>query len=230
MVLWPNPRAVFAGNLYDFLHGRVVPGLVTTSEPDHGFWRDIDLRTPLPRRGLFDSVFLHAALLGLLYAVSIWPQSSAHLADPFSLRMLSGYTISPYLPELHGAPTHSRVRGKQDPALAKQEIVSLPETPDNLRQTIVAPPKIKLKQDVDLPNIVSYESAAPVQPLAASERDSASLHLPKFIPEVIGPAVDSSSLRSHPSCRDLSHGSSNLLRKSHRLLPALPCPRFSQRW
>ncbi len=202
---------------------------MTTSEPDHGFWRDIDLRTPLPRRGLLDSVFLHAALLGLLYAVSIWPQSSVHLADPLSRRMLNGYTISPYLPELHGAPTHPRDHGKQDPVLAKQEIVSLPETPDNLRQTIVAPPKIKLKQDVDLPNIVSYEAAAPAQPLAASERNSASLHLPKFIPEVIGPAVDSSALSSGPNCQSLSHGSSNLLRKLRRPIPAWPCPRFSPR-
>ena len=110
--------------------------------------------------------------------------------------MLRGYTISPYLPELHGAPTHPHASGRPDPVLAKQEILSLPETPDNLHQTIVAPPKIKLKQDVDLPNIVAYQTTVPVQPLAASERDSAKLRLPNFMPEVIRPAVDSNALRS----------------------------------
>jgi protein TonB len=196
LVAWTNPRAAFAGNLADRLRGRVVPGLVTTSAPDHGFWHGVDLRTPFPRRGLLDSAFAHAALLGLLYAISIWPQSSIHLADPLSRRTLHGYTISPYLPELHGAPTHPRASGKPDPVLAKQEILSLPETPDNLHQTIVAPPKIKLKQDVDLPNLVTYQTTIPVQPLAASERASAKLRLPNFMPEVIRPAVDSNSLRS----------------------------------
>jgi TonB family protein len=170
--------------------------MVTTSAPDHAFWYGIDLRTPFPRRGFLDSVFAHAALLGLLYAISIWPQSTIHLADPLSRRMLRGYTISPYLPELRGAPTHPHAGGKPDPVLAKQEILSLPETPDNLHQTIVAPPKIKLKQDVDLPNIVAYQTTVPVQPLAASERDSAKLRLPNFMPEVIRPAVDSNALRS----------------------------------
>ena len=196
LVAWANPRAVFAGNLADRLRGRVVPGLVTTSAPDHGFWQGIDLRTPFPRRGFLDSVLAHAALLGLLYAVSIWPQSSVHLADPLARRTLRGYTISPYLPELHGAPTHPHARGKADPVLAKQEILSLPGTPDNLHQTIVAPPKIKLQQDVYLPNIVAYQTTVPVQPLAASERDSAKLRLPNFVPEVIRPAVDPSVLRS----------------------------------
>jgi hypothetical protein len=169
---------------------------VTTSEPDYGFWRDVDLRTPLPRRGLIDSIFLHAALLGLLYAVSIWPQSSVHLANPLSPRTLIGYAISQYLPELHGAPTHPRARGKQDPVLAKQEILSLPKSPDNPRQTIVASPKIKLQQDLALPNIVTSQAAAPLQPLAASERDPAKLYLPRFMPEVIGPAADSTSLHA----------------------------------
>jgi protein TonB len=197
LVAWPNPLAIFAGNLADRLLGRVVPELLTTSAPDHRFWRDIDLRTPLPRRGLFDSAFAHAALLGLLYAVSIWPESTAHLADPLSRPTLNGYTLSEYLPELHGARTHSRPSGIHDPVLARQEITSLPENPDNLRQTIITPPKLKIGRDIALPNIVAYQPAAPVQPLAASLRDSARLRLPGFIPEVIGPAADTSSLRSH---------------------------------
>ncbi len=98
---------------------------------------------------------------------------------------------------MHGAPTHRPARGKPDPVAAKQQILSLPKNPDNFRQTVVTPPKIKLKQELELPNIV-YAPAAPLQPLAASERSPASLHLSKLIPmpEVIAPAADTASLRS----------------------------------
>lgn len=131
-------------------------------------------------------------MLALLYAISIWP--TARLADPYSRQAIDTYVLSPYLPELHGALTHRQPRGKHDPVLAKQEILSLPRNPDNLRQTVVTPPKIKLNQNVDLPNIVAYAPAAPLQPLAASERAPASL--PSLIPQVIAPAADTGSLRS----------------------------------
>jgi TonB family protein len=192
LVTWSNPLAVFAGNLMDCLHGRVVPEVATTSAPDHGFWRDVDVYTPFPRRGLFDSVLAHAALFGLLCAVSMWPKSAARFVSPLSRRALNGYVISEYLPELHGTQTRPRSRGKHDPVLAKQEILSLPQTPDNLRQTIVVPPKLKLTHDVNLPNIVAYQPAAPVQPLAASTH----LRLPAFMPEVVRPAAETGSLRS----------------------------------
>ena len=196
LLVWPNPVGIFAGNLLDHLCGSVVPRVIATSKPDHSFWRNVDIRTPFPRRGLLDSVFAHAALLGLLYAVSIWPTPTAHLVDPLSRRALSGYTLSEYLPELHGAPTHPRSHGKPDPTLAKQEIVSLPETPDNLRQTIVSPPELKLHRDIDLPNVVAYQPAPPIQPLTASQSDAARLRLPAFMSQVVGPTADTSSLRS----------------------------------
>lgn len=199
LVTWSNPFVVFTGNLADRLRGRDVPELVTTSTPDPGFWRDIDVRTPFPRRGLVDSVCAHAALLGLLYAVSIWPAPRAHLDSPLSPGARDGYTISQYLPELHGSPSHSRAGGKHDPELAKQEILSLPKAPDNLHQTIVSPPVIKLQKDVNLPNIVAYLPAAPVQPLADGARDLARLRLSALLPRVIGPAADTSfpGSRSH---------------------------------
>lgn len=192
LVAWSNPLAVFAGNLADYFLLRGVPGLATTSAPDHGFWRDIDVSPPFPRRGLFSSVLAHAGLFGLLYAISMSPNSAAHLTNPLASRALNGYAVSEYLPELHGAQTRSRPRGKHDPVLAKQEILSLPEIPDNLRQTIIIPPRLKLTHDVDLPNIVANQPAAPLQPLASS----ASPRLPAFMPEVVRPASETGSLRS----------------------------------
>lgn len=230
LVPWSNPLLVFVHNLTDVLQSRVVPELETTSAPDHGFWRDVDLPTPFPRRGLLDSVFAHVALLGFLYAVSIWPHSNAHLEDPLSRRSLDGYTLSQYLPELHGAPTHPSARsgaqGKHDPVLAKQEILSLPKNPDNLRQTIVTPPNLKLSQDVDLPNIVAYAPVAPIQPVDASERKSASLRLPTFVPEVIAPSADTTALRSRsklPTFETLVVEPTPDIAEAH---PRLPLPSF----
>jgi TonB family protein len=196
LLAWPNPLAVFASNLGDLLRGRVVPEQPSSSPPAHDFWRDIDLRSPLPRRGIFDSAMAHAALLGLLYAISIWPQSSTHLADPFTRRAMDAYTLSQYLPELHGAPSRVRLHRPPDPARGRQEILSLPQEPDNLHQTIVAPPRIRLKEDVALPNLVASSPAPPAPPIEAA---TPKLRLPAMIAEVIGPAVEAGSV--HPRLR-----------------------------
>jgi TonB family protein len=184
------------------------------------------VRTPFPRRGVADSLCAHAALLGLLYAVSIWPAATAHLERPLSRRVRESYIVSPYLPELHGLPTHSRAGRKPDPVLAKQEILSLPKAPDNLHQTIVSPPKIKLLKDVDLPNIVAYQPVAPVQPLAASARELASLRLPDLAPKVVGPAADTSSLGSRqrlPAWQPLVAEAAPAVTEAH---PRLVLPAF----
>src|SRR5581483_1196598 len=46
-----------------------------------------------------------------------------------------------------------------NPAYAAQPIISVPPESDNLRQTIVAPPRIKLDRNVPLPNIVAFAGA-----------------------------------------------------------------------
>ena len=128
---------------------------------------------PIPWRGVTDSVLVHAALLGLLYAVSIWPQAGVHLDESHSYQTLRGYQISQYLPELHGAPTHRRQGGKADPVLARQPIQSLPDAPDNLRQTIVTPRGPRLRHDVELPNLVAFQPALSAQPLQVIARSPA---------------------------------------------------------
>ncbi len=154
-----------------------------------------------------DSVFVHAALLGLLYAVSNWPQARVHLDDSRSYRTTqNAYLLSPYVPELHGAPTHHRHWGKADPVPARQEIRSLPDEPDNLRQTIVTPPKLKLQHDVELPNLVAYEAAyapaPPKQPLDASSHSAVPplqlkplRALPNFRPSAVLPAPSADLIR-----------------------------------
>ena len=195
LLQWPSRLEVFAENLADRLRGRVVPEVQTTSVPDFGFWQDIDLAAPFPQRGMRDSVFAHAALLGLLYAVSIWPHSALHLADTRNYREVSGYSISEYLPELHGKPVHRKQAGKADPVQAKQEIRSLPDSPDNFRQTIVTPPKVRLRSDVSLPNLVAY-GPVPAAPAIESTARKATLQLPAMMPAIVAPAAETGALRT----------------------------------
>jgi TonB family protein len=179
---WPAPFSVFIENLSDLIRLRGNPLVEIGIAPDRCFWRNVDLRAPFPWRGLSDSVFVHAALLGLLYAASIWPAARVHLADSHSYRAIHGFQLSPYLPELHGAPTHRKQGGKADPVAARQEIRSVPDAPDNPRQTIVTPPKLKLQREVELPNLVAYKPP-PAPPLDASSR-AAILQLPATLPQM----------------------------------------------
>jgi TonB family protein len=78
---------------------------------------------------------------------------------------------------------------KGEPALAKQEIISVPPEPDNSRQTIVTPDVHILHKEVRLPNIVVWaDKPAPIQPMAALTNFSQ----PKLLlpPDVIPPAPD----------------------------------------
>jgi TonB family protein len=224
---------VFTGNLSDRIHGRVVPVVETSSAPCYGFWRNVQLPSPFPRRGLLDSAIAHAALLALLYAISVWPPARVHLDDSHSFRSLNGYRLSPYLPELHGAPTRHRHGGKADPVPARQEIRSLPDAPDNLRQTIVTPPQLKLRHDVELPNLVAYkvaykiasESLPPPQPVQAGPPlVEPPLEVKQIKPRLALPHVQPSAMQPPPSSiRPPSPSNlAQLLPPRAGLLPAAP--------
>jgi TonB family protein len=64
-----------------------------------------------------------------------------------------------------------------------------------LRQTIVTPPNLKLKNDVALPNLVAY-GPIPAAPALEAASQTVKLRLPAMLPEVMAPAVETGSLRS----------------------------------
>ncbi len=66
------------------------------------------------------------------------------------------YQASEYLPPLDTLAAKSATPRKADPELARQPIISLPREADNREQTIVAPPAVKLKQHVAMPNVVAW--------------------------------------------------------------------------
>jgi TonB family protein len=72
--------------------------------------------------------------------------------------------------------------------LARQEIRSLPDAPDNSHQTIVTPPSLKLQHDVELPNLIEYKPALSARPLEAISR-SAALRLTGLVPKAVAPEI-----------------------------------------
>jgi TonB family protein len=189
---------VFRENLRARLCGEVVPSQQSTSPPDASFWIGVDLSAPWPAQPLRASAGFHSLLIFALVAVSLWPGPHIRLADEDTRRAFSNaHLVSPFLPELHGSPvTHNsprKAKGKPDPVLARQEILSLPPNPDNLHQTIVTEPRLTLPRDIALPNLVALDPARPAPSI--DESSKAALHkLPSLLPKVAAPAVDASAV------------------------------------
>ena len=78
------------------------------------------------------------------------------------------YDAPEYLPPLNTGGAKPQAPRKGDPAYAAQPILSVPPEADNRKQTIVAPPQVKLDHDVPLPNVVEWSRTVPSVPLSAT--------------------------------------------------------------
>ena len=66
------------------------------------------------------------------------------------------FQAAEYLPPLDTLKARAEQARKADPVLARQPIISVPREADNRSQTVVTPPKVKLKRDVALPNLLAW--------------------------------------------------------------------------
>ena len=185
---------VFLRNLGDLLLRREPPPIETTSKPvalRPGYF----IRTGIDPEGFFESSAGHILVVVLLYAFFVIFNRSPKLHSPLDNAKISYYPVSEYLPPLNTGNKAEMKPRIGAPKLAKQEILSVPPEPDNNHQTIVAPPKVKLKQDVPLPNIVAWTPVPAAQPIAASARSASQLKVPQFEPQVVGPAANVSDVK-----------------------------------
>src|SRR5208337_4244348 len=185
---------VFLRNLGDFLLHREPPPVETTSEPVP-ISPDEFIRTGIPISRFFESYAGHIAFVVVVYVVTVLYNRTPKLQSPFENTKIEYYPVSEYLPPINTGNKAAMKPRHGAPKLAKQEILSVPPEPDNNHQTIVTPPKIKLKQDVPLPNIVAWTSVPAAQPIAASARSASQLKVPQLEPQVVGPAVDVSQVK-----------------------------------
>jgi TonB family protein len=189
-------RRVFLRNLGDLIWRRELPPLEITARPlrlpPHYF-----IRTGIDIERFFESGAVHVVVLTLLYLGSMLPalHRTPKLESPFQNAQVEYYPVSEYLPPINTGDRGALKPRQGAPKLAKQEILSLPPEPDNNHQTIITAPKIKLKQDVPLPNIVAWTPIPAAQPVAASARPVAQLKVPQLAPQVVAPAVDASQVK-----------------------------------
>ena len=192
------PRA-FLANLRDLIVPRRQPALELQSAPAE-FWPDVFVRRPLPWGGFFQSTGYHLIAGALLIAFTrLFAMQPRVVATPiFDHSQVIYYNASEYLPPLDTRePSPSRPQ-KADPELSRQPIISVPAEPDNRVQTIVTPPKFKLKRDVAMPNIVAWSDALrpqlaiparPLIPAAELTRET-----PKLETSVVTPPPDAARL------------------------------------
>jgi TonB family protein len=149
---WPR---VFFGNLRDLISRQPAPRL--ESSPG-AFWSDVFVPRRMPWRRFLESLGYHA--LALVAVVSFSRFSLRHpLPQPrpaFDHTQIISYQPVEYLPPVDSRRSEAARPRKADPELSRQPIISLPPEADNRSQTLVAPPSVKLKRDVALPNIVAW--------------------------------------------------------------------------
>jgi TonB family protein len=178
----------FFRNLLDLTRRRTETPLRVVSRPGK-FWDDVFVASPLPWRGFAESGIGHAAVIAMVLGVSaLWPQGTRMVVAPavFHSSDLVYYSAPEYLEQLNTGGAKARLPQKADPAYAPQPIISVPPEPDNRRQTIIVPPKLKLDHDVPLPNVVAWGPAKPAVPLAATSR-ATDLRVPEMTAAVVAP-------------------------------------------
>jgi TonB family protein len=159
---------VFFGNLVDLVR-RPKPRIVFTSMPG-AFWPDVFVVSPFPWLGFLESLLWHAAGLAGLWALShVWLLRPPLATRPtFTRSDVLYYAPAEYLPPIDTGRTPARSAQKGEPELAKQPIISVPHESDNSSQTIITPPDVKLRYEVQVPNIVAWNAATPSMPLSAT--------------------------------------------------------------
>jgi TonB family protein len=172
----PAPRLVvtlesrpvaFAENLFGLFKLELTPRVsLATGE----FWGDVFVKSRLPWGRFVESLVFHlAAVMALWASARLWPEPSQVIARAtFDHSDVVYYDAPQYLPPLNSGGEKPQMAKKGEPEYATQPILSVPPEADNRKQTIVAPPKVKLDRDMPLPNVVEWTNAAPSVPLSAT--------------------------------------------------------------
>jgi TonB family protein len=211
LVELPSRSRVFWGNLRDLILPRRLPPLELESTPAD-FWPDVFVQRSLPWSRFFQSAIYHALagalLIGFTHLFMLQPRVVT--SSTFDHSQVVYYRASEYLPPLDTREASEPQPAKADPEFSPQPIISVPPEADNRSQTIVTPPNIKLKQDVALPNIVSWANDvkkprlaipdAPLTPAADITRLG-----PKLENSVVTPPPDAARLAESRNAQALEN-------------------------
>ena len=150
---------VFLSNLRDFVSPKRLPAAAIPSIQGD-FLADVFIDQKVPWAAIRQSVLCHAFVIVVIVGLSQSPLLKPRTVEPkspFDNTTITYYSVSEYLPPLEMKAEPAKESRRGDPEYAKQEIISIPRSADNTRQTIVAPPQVRIDKDVSLPNILSWE-------------------------------------------------------------------------
>jgi TonB family protein len=182
-----QPRwRVFTQNLRDLLRSKDM-GLRLSSSPGE-FWPDVFVSSRMPWWQFLQSGTCHCLVILLIWGASrVWPVKTELVRPTFTTADVLSPSGSSYLPPLDTRRSRGHRHVQGDPVRAQQPILSVPPEADNSRQTIVAPPDLKLKQDVPLPNVIAWSHATVPVPLVATARTVSDMKLPSMSTDVVAP-------------------------------------------
>jgi TonB family protein len=210
LVELPSRSEVFLRNVRDLVIPPRFEPLELTSSPAP-FWPDVFVTRNLPWTRFLQSAAFHvvagAIVVGLAHLFALQP-TVVRQEPAFDHSQVVYYQAAEYLPPLDTRSEPSAPVAKADPERSPQPIISVPPESDNRSQTIVAPPSIRLKHDVAMPNVVEWANrqqkpqlAIPDSPLvpAAEIRRLA----PAVQDSVVTPPPDAARLERRRDSPDL---------------------------
>lgn len=177
--------------------GAALRPVKLADDADLGLWRDVFVRQRMPWGRFLQSTVLHAGAVALIWMVSIaWLRQNVVARPTFDPASLVTYSAQEYLPPLDTGPSEVAPKQPGDPEYSKQPILSVPREADNRTQTIVAPPDIRLNQDVPMPNIVATGRVQPSVPLDATGVTMARMVMPEAAVVAPSPEIDAARSRT----------------------------------
>jgi TonB family protein len=163
-------------------------------ESSADFWPDVFVQSGLPWMRFLQSGGYHVLAILLIWAGSrfLALQPRAVSLSPITQADVVYYTPAEYLPPIDTRPRHTASAKKADPEVSAQPIISVPREADNRKQTVAAPPKVRLREDVALPNVVSWTEKAkvPIAPAPVVMASEISRLAPRVEQSVIAPPPD----------------------------------------
>lgn len=206
----PSRRQTFLENFRDLILPRGSEPLELQSAPA-AFWPDVFVRRQFPWSGFMQSAAYHGVAYVLLVAFTqlFSLQPRVVVASHFDRSQVVYYRASDVLPPMDTRRLSVPEPRKADPEFSRQPIISVPPEADNRSQAIVTPPKVRLKHDVSLPNVVAWSDEkrphlaipdVPLTPAAEITRMA-----PRMEEAVVAPAPDAARLRQQRRTLALSN-------------------------
>ena len=217
LVELPSRSTVFLGNLRDLISPTRLAPLELASAPAP-FWPDVFVTRTLPWSRFAQSAVYHLIAGGIVIGLShlFAMQPTVVRQQPFfDHSQVIYYQAAEYLPPLDTRSASPARPAKADPEFSAQPIISVPRESDNRLQTIVAPPSVKLKRDVAIPNIVSWADRQQKPQLAIPDAPL----IPAADIRRMAPTVDNSVVTPPPDAARLARRRSSPALESSVVAP-----------